>query len=223
MFTPRYMPETRADAQRPALRRGCYNGTMRLLPHRVPRRSPLIAMLAVVGSASCDSLPPPPSGSAAALAPTPSVGPAPSRNAAPDPAPTAKVVPAPRLAPGATASVMQVQVSGRVVLPRDAPAGPVLVALTDGPCFQLGTHYLTWTRAAASGGYLLETFPPVGTSLEACAAVMEPGRDRLSWWGRADRGAMPIEGRGRMVLSGTDIPLRRGPDVPLPVGLRLPD
>lgn len=182
--------------------RGCYNGAMRLWPRLVP--------LVLLGSA-CDSLPPPPAPRNATEVAAP---------AAPSPAP---VVPAPRLPTGATASVMQVQVGGRVLVPREAPAGSVLVALTDGPCFQLGTHYFTWAKAAPGGGYLLEAFPPVGTPLEACAAVIEPGRDRLSWWGRSDRGTMAVEGRGRMVYQATDIPLRRGPDAPLPVGLRLPN
>lgn len=198
----------------------------------------------LVALGACDSLPPAPT-SSAPTAPSgqpcgtsanpwgtpgcPDTGAPGARVAAPMPAAApvpaqpraAAPVPAPPLAPGATPSVVEVQVSGRVLPPRDAPSGQLLVALTDGPCFQPGTHYLTWAKAAPGGNFLLDIFPPVGTPLEACGAVVEPGKSRISWWGRADRGTMDVQGRGRIVYQGTDIPLRRGPDVPVPAGLGL--
>ena len=171
---------------------------------------PRLVLLAAV--AGCDSLPPAPRGAAtaSALAPTSAA-----------PAPTAAPPAPPRPAASPTSpTVVQVEVSGRLTLPAGAPRGRSVVVLGDGPCFQPGTHALAVVDADATGAFQATLYPPVGTELEACGALVEPRRSGLSFWGRADRGSMPVHGRGKMVYGDTAITLRRGKEVPLPPGVK---
>jgi hypothetical protein len=183
------------------------------------RALPLLGASLLV--AACDSLPPAPPVAATAAAPIAVACGAPSRpwgsNGCP-PAPSAAPAPA---APALPGTVVEVEVGGKVVLPRDAPAGRVLVALMDGPCFQPGGHYLGLAWPGPGGNFLLDVFPPAGTALEACAAIVEPLRRGVSFWGRADRGTMAVAGRGRMLYHGSDITVRRAPEVRLPDGVKL--
>lgn len=126
----------------------------------------------------------------------------------------------PAAAPAAPATVVQVEVSGRLVLPERPPPGRLQLYLTDGPCFQPGSHYLGSATPAADGSFQLTVFPPLGTALEACGALVEPLRSGVAFWGRADRGSMPVHGRGKMVYRDTVVVLRRGPDVIVPAALR---
>ena len=170
---------------------------------------PRLVLLAAV--AGCDSLPPAPRGGGAPVAAPPRAAPAPPAAA---PAP-----PRPPASP-ASPTVVQVEVSGRLTLPPGAPRGRSVVVLSDGPCFQPGSHALAVVDADASSAYRATLYPPIGTQLEACGALVEPRRSALSFWGRADRGSMPVHGRGKMVYGDTAITLRRGLEVPLPPGVK---
>jgi hypothetical protein len=174
-----------------------------------PHRARLLAVLL----AGCDSLPPPPP-SPASPPPAPHV-PSGSNPPARPSGPRATAAPAP-----SENTVLQVEVSGRVATPSGAPRGRLLVALMDGPCFQPGSHYLALTQPEPDGRYQMTAFPPVGTRLEACGVLVEPLRAGASFWGRAERGTMPVQGRGRMVYESTDVQLRRGPDVQVPATIR---
>lgn len=166
--------------------------------------------------AACDSLSPPAESGGRA---DPS---RPQAEAQPQGTPQRVAQPAPSPpAPDLPNTVIQVEVSGSVSIPLDAPKARLLVVITDGQCFQGGSHYLGTAQPGPSGNFLMTVFPPVGSKIQACAALVEPMRSGISWWGRADRGPMDVQGRGKMVYQGTTIPIRRAPEVQLPAGLKV--
>jgi hypothetical protein len=132
------------------------------------------------------------------------------------PAPRPEAAAPPDLRPEA---LVEVEVRGRVTLPATgAPTGRPLVVVTDGPCFQPGTHYLGTARPDPAHPYFIEIFPPSGTRLEVCAALLAEGSRETPWWGRAPQGPLRAEGAGEVRLSA-DVAIARARTVTVPAGL----
>ena len=172
----------------------------------LPRLAAFCFVAAVV--AGCDWLPPAPS--PVASAPSSSQGRV-RRDAG---------VP-PDLAPP---PLVAVSVAGRVTAP-GAPAGRLVVVVTDGPCFRVGTHYLAFAQVAPDGTFTAELFPPWGTRLEVCAALVptlaqggDGVRRATAWWGRAVQGPWTASGPSGMRLGGLDVTVRFGDEATLPTG-----
>lgn len=153
----------------------------------------------------CDSLPPAPAG--------------------PKPAPVVRDAGAP--GDPAARAVVPLSVTGTATLaPSDAgaPAGRLLVALTDGPCFLPGTHYLALAWPSPGAPFTVTAFPPRGSRLELCAALVENApmrRRRVRVWGRSERGPLVADGV-RTRFAGVDVTLSPRPvELPLPEGLQL--
>lgn len=133
------------------------------------------------------------------------------------------VVGAAPVGPGTRAlapSLVHVAVRGTVAAGA-APSGKLVVVLTDGPCFQPGSHYLATTPALPGGAYQLEAFPPSGTRLEVCAALVVGGQRLTPWHGRAASTALEAAGRGPAVYRDIDIQLVKTTPVRVPDQLKL--
>lgn len=117
-------------------------------------------------------------------------------------------------------ALAHVQLRGTVAA-AGLPAGPILVVLSDGPCFAAGTHYVATGLVKAGAAYRLDAFPPVGSTLDLCAALVVQGRRKTPFFARAAKAPLILAGRAGVTLDGVDIALRRGPPINVPEGLRL--
>jgi hypothetical protein len=105
-----------------------------------------------------------------------------------------------------------------------APKGGVLVAVTDGPCFAAGTHYLG-LAAPARGSWRAQVFAPEGTLLQACAAVLPGGQRKTPWIGRS-AGEVRAVGSAPIVARGLLLEVKREAqpvEVPAALGARASD
>ena len=118
-------------------------------------------------------------------------------------------------------TLVEVEVMGTVSAPK-APAGKILVVLTDGPCFQLGSHYVGTQPVPKPGQrYFIEVFPPEGTDLWACAVLVVGGNRTTPWVGRAKRSPLRAKGHGEVIFDPIDIEITKGAPVNVPTGLHL--
>ncbi len=117
-------------------------------------------------------------------------------------------------------SLVEVEVRGTVDA-AGAPPGKLVVVLTDGPCFAIGSHYIGAMPAKPGRPYSLEVFPPRGTRLDVCAALVT-GPERVTpWHGRADKAPLVAVGEGDVRFDGVDIRLARGEPVTVPSTLKI--
>jgi hypothetical protein len=89
--------------------------------------------------------------------------------------------------------------------------------LSDGPCFQPGSHYVATAPAHVGQPFLLEAFPPAGARLEACAALVVGGQRFTPWHGV---GGAPIIAGGP-ALGEVAIRLARTVPVRVPAALAI--
>ena len=149
--------------------------------------------------AGCDSLPPAPASSDGLL-----------RTPRPPTTPPDMALPA----------LVGMELSGRVTAPA-VPAGRLVVLVTDGPCFRAGTHYHGDARPSADGSWATQVFPPSGTHVEVCAALIPAGTRSTAWWARAAQGPWTAQGRSRMKIAGIDLTISRADEVTVPSGIPL--
>lgn len=154
---------------------------------------------------ACDSLVPAP--------------PAPDLRAAPSPrvTPSAPRIPPPDLAPP---SLVEVELRGKVDA-AGAPAGKLVVVITDGPCFQIGSHYIGSMPTRPGQKYFVEVFPPSGTHLDVCAALVVAGVRTTPWHGRAAKAPILAVGQGEVQLHDIDVKISKQQPVTLPDDLKI--
>ena len=117
-------------------------------------------------------------------------------------------------------ALARVQIQGTLAA-KGLPAGIALVVLTDGPCFEPGTHYVATTVTKSGATYRFDAFPPVGSKLDLCAAVIVGGHRKTPFFGRAEKAPFVVASRTGLSLERVDVQLRRGPLVQIPEGLKL--
>lgn len=121
---------------------------------------------------------------------------------------------------GGPARLVAVTLEGSLSL-GGAPKGSVLVAVTDGPCFAAGTHYLAMA-APDHGAWRAQVFAPEGSLLRGCAAVLPGGQRKTAWIGRT-AGEVRAAGVSPMVARALAIVVRREAEpleVPTALGAR---
>ncbi len=114
----------------------------------------------------------------------------------------------------------EVELSGTIARP-PAQKGDVTVWITDGPCWQPGTHAFGSTRAVGGDKWFLEVFVPQGTQLWACGALGDPKRP-LIYSGQAAQAPLLGKGVGEVVFTKVDIALAKGKPVTAPPPLTAP-
>ncbi|MSP61187.1 MAG: hypothetical protein EXR72_12750 [Myxococcales bacterium] len=161
------------------------------------RRALLLALL-TVAACTCSA---PPVGSA-------------SRATPPLPHDAANVA---DLAPPA---LVQVVVTGTVTAP-GAPAGRMIAVLTDGPCFQPGSHFVATAAVNPGKPYRIEAYPPGGSVLDLCVALVVGNQRLTPWHGRGENTPLQSTASGRTIFQHVDVKVGETVPVRVPDGLRL--
>jgi hypothetical protein len=117
-------------------------------------------------------------------------------------------------------SLVEIEVRGKVEAP-GAPAGKAVVVLTDGPCFQPGSHYLGAMPARVGQKYFIEIFPPRGTRIDVCAALVVNGVRTTAWHGRAAKAPLLAEGQGDVAMNDIDVKIAKQKPISLPDDLKI--
>ena len=102
-----------------------------------------------------------------------------------------------------------------------APTDGWIVVVTDGPCFQPGTHYHGAARPSRDGTFSASVYPPAGTRLEVCAAHVDAGVRTSTLWGRASRGPWIAEGRSGMRVFDVEVTAGVASPITVPSGIAL--
>lgn len=107
----------------------------------------------------------------------------------------------------------EVELTGHFVAPKGQKGEP-RVWVTDGPCFQAGSHAVGETKPNG-GGFFVEVFVPQGTNLWICGALVPSGATQVTIYGSAPEPVL-ARGAGEVAVPNIPVVLKKGPPVPLP-------
>lgn len=128
-------------------------------------------------------------------------------------APSVSALPAPA---GSTAhpATCEVEVFGKVDLPKPAPTGTAVVYVAQDDCLSASPKMLGHAPVKPDGGFFIEIFPKWGTDITVCAAIEKPD-GTAEHYGKAvnkdSGGKFHAEAAGEVTFEGVTVPIRKGP------------
>ena len=146
-----------------------------------------------------------------------------STTAIPTTTPIATAAPsAPTAAPSAAASAgsaahpatCEVEVFGKVDLPKPAPTGKAVVYVAQDDCLSASPKMLGHAPVKPDGGFFIEIFPKWGTDISICAALEKPDGTSEHYGKAVNKdtgGKFHAEAAGEVTFEGVTVPIRKGP------------